>query len=116
MIKPPIYYLFVVGYPRDQPWGPLLFLSYFNDGVDCFEDIRVTLYPDDSVFYLGGSDPLILNQVMSISASRFFTWCQANRFTLKLSKSKVMFFTRLRGPHLERFFSNLGITMDLGPC
>lgn len=63
-----------------------------NDVVSYVEKTNVLLYADDTAFYLSDQNKTTLNEPMLTSATRFYLWCNLNRLTLNLSKSKLMTF------------------------
>lgn len=97
------------GVPQGSTLGPLFFIIYVNDMVDCVEGVEVSLYADDTAFYLGGKDAAALNHDMSLAVAKFHDWCQMNRLTLNLTKSKIMLFSHLKGQRHKNFMDNVDI-------
>lgn len=49
---------------------------------------------------------------MTVAANQFHCWCTLNCLTLNLGKSKVLFFSTLKGKYNTRFKENLNVTID----
>lgn len=59
------------------------------------------MYADDTVFYLNNS-PLSFDEslsVMNAAAKRFSNWCDCNRLTINLKKSKMMVFSNRKNSY-----------------
>lgn len=67
---------------------------------DCVKGIEISLYADDTVFYLGGNDVKKLNTDMTKAVLKFHDWCQMNRLTLNLTKSKTMLLHAIKDQNL----------------
>lgn len=74
--------------------------------------LGVSLYADDTAFYVGGANPIKINNSMTNAANKFNSWCQMNRLTLNLDKSKVMVFSGLKGAHLKNFVKDIDIRIN----
>ena len=71
--------------------GPILFLIYINDMVDCL-NFNVTLYPDDSVLTLAHKNINILQSNLSIDIPKISSWLIANQLSLNVNKTKFLYF------------------------
>lgn len=49
---------------------------YINDVINYLPSIKTSLYADDTVSYLGGTNIHTLNAQMQKAAKNFRTWCQ----------------------------------------
>lgn len=81
------------GVPQGSTLGPLLFIIYINDIVNYVTNVEVSLYADDTACYIRGNDPKRTACEMKKSANAFKAWCDNNRLTINLNKSKTMFFS-----------------------
>ena len=80
------------GVPQGSVLGPLFFILYVNDLQHAFKNVKVQLYADDTVLYLSGSDPKMVQEHFQKDLNRLHKWCQCNKLTLNPSKTKMMLF------------------------
>ena len=80
------------GVPQGSVLGPLFFLAYINDMSDSVEDVKLSLYADDTVLYDSGEN--IGNCVRKIqdNLNRFSEWCHRNALKINADKIKVLIF------------------------
>lgn len=80
------------GVPQGSTLGPLLFIIFINDLTTHINTPNISLYADDTVFYLSDKNPTRLSQNLTDSANKFQTWCELNRLTLNHKKCKSLLF------------------------
>ena len=80
------------GVPQGSILGPLLFLVYINDICNNLNDTKVRLYADDTVIYNSGEHILQTGMELQLSLNRLYNWCDRNKLTININKTKVMTF------------------------
>ena len=76
--------------------GPLLFIIYINDIVQCSESLKYIIYADDTNVFIT-YDSSRLNDcvnVANVELGRLSVWLKENSLSLNVSKSQYMLFSR----------------------
>ena len=107
--------------------GPLMYIIYMNDISSSLKYCKYQLYADDTVLYLSGELDVITDQMCS-DLSLFKKWCDKNKLTLNIKKTKYITFglksqTRKVSNHIVKIdnirvdrvysYKYLGITLDM---
>ena len=85
------------GVPQGCTLGPLLFIIYVNDllgSLVATPDANVIMYADDTVLYANHIDPKSCVKNCQQLLDRLYIWCQYNKLTINISKTKHMFVAR----------------------
>ena len=80
------------GVPQGSVLGPLFFILYINDVQHAIKNSNVQLYADDTVIHTAGNDMTQTVDKLQLDLNRFADWCNANKLSLNVSKTKHMNF------------------------
>ena len=85
------------GVPQGSVLGPLLFSIYINDLPNCWVIFKMIMYADDTTLYCD-LNPGTSNFVNIINGElgKVSKWLSANRLSLNVNKTKVVFFQSVR--------------------
>ena len=81
------------GVPQGSVLGPLLFLIYINDIVNSSKLFKFTLFADDTSLYYSCKNTNNLEWLVNSELSKISEWLSANRLSLNVAKSKLLYFT-----------------------
>ena len=84
------------GVPQGSILGPLLFLIYVNDMPKCVKQCTVQLYADDTVIYFSNKCHIHAKDVLQRDLDNLQVWCQKNKLTVNVKKTKSMIFGTAR--------------------
>ena len=115
------------GVPQGSILGPLLFLIYINDFSTCITSSDFVLYADDTILLCSSPNPLNSQQLLQSDLTSIADWCERNKLTVNIKKTKSMVFGsrnkikqslppsfKLKDSTIENTFTYkyLGITLD----
>ena len=88
------------GVPQGSILGPLFFIIYVNDMIKSIasKTVRITLYADDTVLYSAHEDPIVACNNILNGLHLVHKWCNKNKLTINVKKTKHMFFMPKRRP------------------
>ena len=81
------------GVPQGSVLGPLLFLIYINDIVESSKLFNFTLFADDTSLYYSCKNTTNLENIINCELAKISDWLSANRLSLNVGKSKLLYFT-----------------------
>lgn len=80
----------VRGVPQGSVLGPILFLVYVNDLVECVEADRVCLFADDTTFINSSTDMEELKKTTQSCLKQAGDWFDANKLQMNVNKTEIL--------------------------
>ena len=82
----------IYGVPQGSILGPLLFILYINDIVNCSDLLSFILFADDTTLVFSCKDLLQLNQIINEELAKVSDWLKANKLSLNNKKTNFILF------------------------
>ena len=85
-----------IGVPQGSILGPILFLLFINDLPSCTENLRTTLFADDTTLSIANEKYDHLVPVINRELSNVQNWLGKNRLSINIEKTELMIITNKR--------------------
>ena len=80
------------GVPQGSVLGPLLFIIYINDVVNCSSLLRFVLFADDTSIFYSNKYLDVLMTILNNELHKLSTWFQCNKLSLNVKKTHYIVF------------------------
>ena len=78
------------GVPQGSLLGPLLFIMYINDLVECVKTCQVQLYADDTVLYFSHPSTQNIELALNSDLENVYSWLCQNKLSVNCQKTVSM--------------------------
>ena len=82
-----------IGVPQGSILGPILFLIFINDLPLCSENVKTTLFADDTTLSMAHSNYTELVPIINQELSAIHRWTIDNKLTVNVDKTELMMFS-----------------------
>jgi len=101
------------GVPQGSILGPLLFLIYINDIVNCTTKFDIRLFADDTNLFQFIKNNTVDLSLINNDFQRVCEWCSANKLTINIEKTKYMIIkTPQKSVNIEGALSMMGVNIE----
>ena len=97
------------GVPQGSILGPLLFILYINDIVNCSDILKFILFADDTNLFYSNRDIVTLMSTLNAELHKLSNWFRANRLCLNVKKSNYISFGY---KHLPKGIKSFSFRLD----
>ena len=80
------------GVPQGSVLGPLFFLIYINDIINCIDDGKTTLFADDTTILFHDQNLMTLKQKAEKGMEKVYDWLLSNKLSLSWEKTFFMIY------------------------
>ena len=87
-----------VGVAQGSTLGPLMFLVFINDIINCSNLLKFNLFADDTSLYFGNNNPINVSNTFNSQLKNIYNWINANKICLNADKYTFMLLSSVNNP------------------
>ena len=84
------------GVPQGSILGPLLFIIYINDILQCSDKFEFVQFADDTCLFLKNKNKTGLHESANNELSKVSDWLVSNELSLNIAKSNFLYFSHIK--------------------
>ena len=88
------------GVPQGSILGPLLFLVYINDIIQCSSIFKFCLFADDTTIYFSSKLDAETESILNNELNKVYNWLCCNKLSLNMEKSSYLKFTNMKSNNI----------------